>query len=616
LKELNLKKFFSKKENSVLLENIINISSKPFSVVDNAGSPITGDIPDAKLHSYPIKIENKGEEIGKVFGKSGAEAEAAAAILSHSINSWLVKRSLADEILQKYKEQDLLYNINDLIALCPKPKEAADFIINELSKLIKFEYASIIIFDESEKSLSILSSYGKNYNSSAYKKNIEKINAKVFKNGKGEIINENIEKDWNGRKNVKVNAKSDFYSFMSVPLKTKGKNIGLINVCSFKEAEYYISSDLKILSTITSYAANSIEITRLYNIEKERADKLQEKNKELNAAKEIISNENINLKQNLRQKFSPKKILGISRQVQNLLDKIDKIAGISSNVIITGESGTGKELAAKAIHYSGARAEKPFIAVNCSAIPESIFESELFGIEKGVATGVDKRKGKVLDADKGTLFLDEIGDMPLSGQAKVLRMIQDREVIPVGGSKPVPFDVRIIAATNKDLKKEIADGNFRKDLFYRLNVINLNIPPLRDRKEDIAVLANYFLKNNAVKLERRNMQFTQEAINALTDYDWQGNIRELENEIERAVALNISGRIAFEDLSENIKSIWRYSSSGGNAAKEGKTATIEENETILIKTALEKSRWNKSAAAKILGITREGLRKKMIRLGI
>ncbi len=609
MKEFNLKKFFSKKENSVLLENIADISSEPVSVLDGAGSLIAGGPPAAKSPSFPIKID--GEEIGRVSGKRGAEG--AAAILSRSIRSLSVQRSLAEEILQKYKEYDLLYNINDLMSLCPKPAEIADFIISELLKLIKFEYASIIIFNEAGKTLDILSSYGKNHGGAGYKKNIEKINAKVFKSGKGEIINENIEKDWGGRKKVKINSGGDAYSFMSVPLKTKGKNIGLINVCSFKEAAYYISSDFKILSTIASYAANSIEITRLYNIEKERADKLQEKNKELNTAKEIISNENINLKQNLRQKFSPKKILGISRQVQDLLDKIDKIADISSNVIITGESGTGKELAAKAIHYSSARAEKPFIAVNCSAIPESIFESELFGIEKGVATGVDKRRGRVLDADKGTLFLDEIGDMPLSGQAKVLRMIQDREVVPVGGSKPAPFDVRIIAATNKDLKKEIACGNFRKDLFYRLNVINLIMPPLRDRKEDIAVLANYFLKNNAVKLERRNMQFTEDAIDALTNYEWQGNIRELENEIERAVALNISGRIASEDLSENIR---KYSSFGGNAAKEEKTATIEENETVLIKTALEKSRWNKSAAAKILGITREGLRKKMIRLGI
>ena len=609
MKEFNLKKFFSKKENSVLLENIADISSGPISVLDGVGSLIAGGPPAAKSPSFPIKID--GEEIGRVLGKRGAEG--AAAILSRSIRSLSVQRSLAEEILQKYKEYDLLYNINDLMSLCPKPAEIADFIISELLKLIKFEYASIIIFNEAGKTLDILSSYGKNHGGAGYKKNIEKINAKVFKSGKGEIINENIEKDWGGRKKVKINSGGDAYSFMSVPLKTKGKNIGLINVCSFKEAAYYISSDFKILSTIASYAANSIEITRLYNIEKERADKLQEKNKELNTAKEIISNENINLKQNLRQKFSPKKILGISRQVQDLLDKINKIADISSNVIITGESGTGKELAAKAIHYSGARAEKPFIAVNCSAIPESIFESELFGIEKGVATGVDKRRGRVLDADKGTLFLDEIGDMPLSGQAKVLRMIQDREVVPVGGSKPAPFDVRIIAATNKDLKKEIACGNFRKDLFYRLNVINLIMPPLRDRKEDIAVLANYFLKNNAVKLERRNMQFTEDAIDALTNYEWQGNIRELENEIERAVALNISGRIASEDLSENIR---KYSSFGGNAAKEEKTATIEENETVLIKTALEKSRWNKSAAAKILGITREGLRKKMIRLGI
>ena len=595
MKKFNLKKFFSKKENSALLENIADISSEPLSVLDGSGVTVAGDTPAAKSPSFPIQID--GEEIGRVSGKRGAEA--AAGILSRYIRSWSVQRSLAEEILQKYKEYDLLYNINDLMSLCPKLSEIADFIINELLKLIKFEYASIIIFNDADKALDILSSYGKNYKGAEYKKHIEKINAKIFKGGKGEIINENIEKG--------------AYSFISVPLKTKGKNIGLINVCSFKDAAYYVSSDFKILSTIASYAANSIEITRLYNIEKERADKLQEKNKELADVKEIITNENINLKQNLRQKFSPKKILGISEHVKNLLDKIDKIADISSNVLITGESGTGKELAAKAIHYSSARAEKPFVVINCSAIPESIFESELFGIEKGIATGVDKRRGRVLDAAQGTLFLDEIGDMPLSGQAKVLRMIQDREVVPVGGSKAVPFDVRIIAATNKDLKKEIAGGNFRRDLFYRLNVINLNMPPLRDRIEDIAVLANYFLKNNAVKLERTNIKFTADALEALTNYDWPGNIRELENEIERAVALNISGRIALGDLSGNIR---KYSPFSDKADEDEQAASIEENEAILIRKALEKCRWNKSAAAKMLGITREGLRKKMIRLGI
>ncbi len=611
MKDFNLKKFFSKKANSALLNGITGLFSGHVSVLDDNGSLVAGKPLSGAAHSFPIKIEE--ENIGVVSCKDKARGEAAAFIISHFIQSWLMQRSLAEEILQKYKEHDLLYNINDLISLCPKPEETASFIISELLRLIKFEYASIIIFNETDKTFQVLSSYGIDYDNAGYINNIEKTNARVFKSGKGDIINENIEKDWNRKKGTRINSDKNFYSFMSVPLKTKGKNIGLINVCSFKETEYYLSADFKILSTIASYAANSIEITRLYNIEKERADKLQQKNKELNTAKEVIANENISLKQNLRQKFSPKKILGVSRQVQSMLDKIDKVADISSNILITGESGTGKELAAKAIHYSSARAERPFIAINCSAIPESIFESELFGIEKGVATGVDKRKGKVMEADKGTLFLDEIGDMPLAGQAKVLRMIQDREVIPLGSSKPVPFDVRIIAATNKNLKKEIANGNFREDLFYRLNVINIDIPPLKDRKEDIAVLANYFLKNNAVKLERQNMQFTQDALDALANYEWPGNIRELENEVERAVALNISGKILPSDLSENLR---KYRPPVGSAGEAALPENMEENEKILIKKTLEKSKWNKSAAAKMLGITREGLRKKMIRLGI
>ena len=612
MKKQSLKNFFSKKENRVLLQNIADISSETFSILDADGVLVAGNAPEVGAVSFPIKIN--GEEVGRIFGKR--RADEASQILSRSIGLWSVQRSLAEEILQKYKEYDLLFNINDMMSIRPRFAEIADFIINELLKLMKFEYASIIIFNEENKELEILSSYGKNYKNKEYTKNIQKINEKVLKKGKGEIINENMEKDLGGKKKIKINAGRRPYSFISVPLRTKGKNIGLINISSFKDVVYYVSSDFKILSTIASYAANFIEITRLYNLEKERADRLKKENKELNDEKHIITNENINLKQNLRHKFSPKKILGISSSIKNLLDKIDKIADISSNILITGESGTGKELAAKAIHYSSTRAEKPFVAVNCSAIPESLFECELFGIEKGVATGVDKRTGKVLDADKGTLFFDEIGDMPLSEQAKVLRMIQDREVVPLGSSKAVQFDVRIIAATNKDLNREIAAGNFREDLFYRLNVISLRIPPLKERKEDIPVLANYFLKINALKLEKNGIKLTKEAIEALIRHDWPGNIRELENEIERAVALNISGNILFADLSENIRKNSPLRHRDAKWPQFNNFESIEENEVVLIGNALEKSNWNKSAAAKILGITREGLRKKMIRLGI
>jgi transcriptional regulator with GAF, ATPase, and Fis domain len=600
----NLKKFFSKKENLALLDNIICLAGEPISIFDNAGNLISGMQQDKKTPLYPIKIE--GKTVGQVSAKASGKtaAENIAFILSYITEARSMERSLADEVLKKYKESNLLHNINDRIALCPKPVDIANFIIENLAILIKFERASIIMHNKTSNIFETLAFYDSGDYCDIFKKQadyIEKINRKVFKSGKGEIIN-----------NISFDNAQCSCSLMAVPLKTKENIIGVINVFSFKAVQY-AASDFKVFSAIASYTANSIEITRLYNAEKDMVKELQKKNEEISAAKEIVVNENINLKQNLRQKFSPKKILGISGQVKSILDKIDKIADISSNVLITGESGTGKELVAKAVHYSGNRADKPFIAINCSAIPESIFESELFGIEKGIATGVDKRKGKILEADNGTIFLDEIGDMPLSGQAKILRIIQNREVVPVGGSNPIRFNVRIIAATNKDLKNEIAKGSFREDLFYRLNVVSLNIPPLRERKEDISILANYFLKITALKLGRRNIWCSPEAMRALTNYEWPGNIRELENEIERAVALSVSDNIMRMDLSENIL---KCGQKRDNNAPERRIMRIDEHEISVVKKALESSNWNKTAAAKILGISREGLRKKMIKLGI
>ncbi|MHB1696837.1 MAG: GAF domain-containing protein [bacterium] len=249
MKDLNLEKFFSKKGHLALLENIIGLAGESTAVFDDDGTLISGKQPSGERDSFPVKLE--GKTIGRVSG--GPAAGNAASIISGLIETWSVQRSLADEILKKYKEHDLLYNINDAASLHPKTEEIADFIINELKRLIEFDYASILIFNEAENIFNALSSYGNDCRCSYYKKYIEKINGKIFKNGRGEIINEIFEKE------------NAAYSFMAVPLKTKEKTIGIINVCSFKDIQYN-TSDFKILSSITSYIANSIEITRLYSV--------------------------------------------------------------------------------------------------------------------------------------------------------------------------------------------------------------------------------------------------------------------------------------------------------------------------------------------------------------
>jgi transcriptional regulator with GAF, ATPase, and Fis domain len=339
-------------------------------------------------------------------------------------------------------------------------------------------------------------------------------------------------------------------------------------------------------------------------------DTLKQAKDELSAAKERLSTENIHLKKNLRQKFLPSGFLGTSPLIRDLIAKVEKVADTPVNILITGETGTGKELIAKMIHYNSGRKEGPFVILNCSALPETIFESEMFGIEKGVATGVEKRIGKIEQADGGSLFLDEIGDMPLTSQAKILRVIESYELERVGGRKTIPVDIRIIAATNKDLRKESEEGTFREDLMYRLDVVNLHLPPLRDRKDDIPLLANSFLEQYVRRFGRGKMYFAPEVIGRFMAYPWPGNVRELENEVERAVVLSYLDAIIVDDLSESLKKIDRVEESGN------RPVSMKETEMALIRRTLQITGRNKTKAARMLGLSREGLRKKMRRYGL
>ena len=341
--------------------------------------------------------------------------------------------------------------------------------------------------------------------------------------------------------------------------------------------------------------------------------KLRESQAELAAARERLDRENLNLKQNLRDKYSTVRILGTSRAIRDLIAKLERVADTPVNVLITGETGTGKELVAKSLHFNSHRSNKPFVAINCSAIPETLLESELFGIEKGVASGVERRIGRIQQADGGSLFLDEIGDMPLAAQAKMLRVIEDKTVEMVGGRSSRPVDVRIIAATNKDLKSEVKKKNFREDMFYRLNVVQLHIPPLRERKDDVPLLLDAFLDIYTRKLGKPAMRFSCDVIDHLKHYSWPGNVRELENEVERAVALAYSDLIAIENLSDEVQ---HYGLPKQAQLQECPPTSTRQMEEKMIRDALHETRGNKSEAAKRLGISREGLRKKIKRHGL
>jgi DNA-binding NtrC family response regulator len=327
-----------------------------------------------------------------------------------------------------------------------------------------------------------------------------------------------------------------------------------------------------------------------------------------------------NLKKAEEEKISGfDQIVTRTKEMIKIFDTIKQVASSNAAVFITGESGTGKELVAKAIHFNGSRKNYPFVAINCAAVPETLIESDLFGYEKGAFTNALKeRLGKFEVANSGTLFLDEIGDLSLTTQAKILRFLQEKELIRVGGTETISVDVRLIAATNKDLEKSLQEGSFREDLYYRINVIPIFIPPLRKRKDDIPLLVNHFLDKIAKKEGKNNIDISQEAMDILVDHNWPGNVRELENIIERVVILLKNDIILPFDLPAYIKDKVKMKSLE-ESVLEDKASFLEIKEDLekkLISDALKKTNYIQTKAAEALGITRRILRYKMDKLGI
>ncbi len=301
-------------------------------------------------------------------------------------------------------------------------------------------------------------------------------------------------------------------------------------------------------------------------------------------------------------------IIGQSLAMRAVMDMAANVAPSEVTVLINGESGTGKELLAKLIHANSKRKNGPYVAINCAALAETLLESELFGHEKGAFTGAEKRRdGRFMAANGGTIFLDEIGEMSMPMQAKLLRAIQEREIQRVGGEHPLKVDVRILAATNKDLKEEVERGRFRQDLYYRLNVVALVLPPLRERVEDIPLLAMHFLKRYAAKNEKNVKGFTPNAMDRLVKYCWPGNVRELENVVERAVVLLMGEYVSERELPPGLLGNEETTAQGINFAD----MTLEEIERVIVTKAVESVGGNKSEAARRLGITRKTLISKM-----
>jgi DNA-binding NtrC family response regulator len=326
-----------------------------------------------------------------------------------------------------------------------------------------------------------------------------------------------------------------------------------------------------------------------------------------------LAEENLHYRQELITKYKLENVVGRSPQMLQVYKTIARVAESRSTILISGESGTGKELIARAIHFNSPRASRPFVAVDCSSLAETLLESELFGHVRGAFTGaVAAKKGLFEEADSGTCFLDEIGDISLAMQAKLLRVLQEHEIKRVGGTETVKIDVRIVAATNKNLEELVAEKKFREDLFYRLNVVSLQIPPLRERPEDVPLLADHFLRKYAAQNNKPVCRISPDAMEFLIRYRWPGNVRELENVIERAATLSSSSLILFEDLPRRLQ----VEPAQVSLTSLPSRIPLSELEKLYIQKVLEETGGNKKRAAEILGVDRRTLYRMATRLGL
>jgi Nif-specific regulatory protein len=486
----------------------------------------------------------------------------------------------------KTVEISALYEISKLLGSSLNLKSNFRGVMGVLSEYLDMKRGTVALRRGSE--VSILAAYGmseEEVRRGRYKIG-EGIIGQVAKHGSPIVIpNIGEEPFFLNRTRSRELIKKENIAFLCVPIKFKNEILGVLSVDRLFVRGVSFEEDLRLLKIIASLLAQSI---RLYEeVEKERAAFQEEKE---------------SLRLQLKGKYKVENIIGQSDRMQEVFEAIHRVAPSRANVLLLGESGTGKELVAKAIHYMSPRAKESFIKFNCASIPEGLLESELFGHEKGAFTGaMAMRKGRFELADGGTIFLDEIGDLPLTLQPKILRVLQEKEFERVGGEKTIKVDTRLIAATSRNLEELMRSGEFREDLYYRLNVVPISMPPLHERRQDIPLLTEYFLRRYNDE-NGKAVAISPNVLDILLNYEWPGNVRELENTIERLVVMSRGSNVTESELPISIRNQTikaRY----GVQLRDALPSTIEDIEKTKILDALKRTGWVQARAARLLGLS-------------
>ncbi len=498
-----------------------------------------------------------------------------------------------DLILRKNRELSAILEVSTVLTASFALGKNLQSVMSTLGSLLEMQRGCVFLLDHFSGELRIVAAHGlAKHNIAKGKYRIgEGIVGRVLEKKKPMVI-PNIGKEPLFLNKTGSRPAKEGISFLCVPIMFKNEVLGVISVDRiYSEKLGNVDDDLRVLTIVASSIAKFVKLWESYaEVEKEKED----------------------LKRELKGKYSIENMIGLSDRMQEVFESVYRVSASKATVLLRGESGTGKELIAKAVHYMSPRSKEAFIKFNCASIPEGLLESELFGHEKGSFTGaISSRRGKFELAHKGTIFLDEIGDLPPSLQPKILRVIQEREFERVGSEKTIKVDVRIVAATSRNLETLVSQQKFREDLYFRLNVIPLFLPPLRERGEDIPILIEHFLKKFN-KENKRSVALDRNALQVFLSYHWPGNVRELENTVERLVVMSASEKITASDLPVSL-SIRNVKSTGKSASL---TANVEEIEKANIIDALEKSSWIQARAARHLGISSRQIGYKIRKYGI